>query len=243
MSAGGGRLSRGLLLAALGAAAGCSGFLEPTPESLAQLQLPPVRPPGDVRVRVRMDVDSPWLAGSFEGVVLARRGPSPKVRAQFFPDLGPKALDLTAAPGRIVGYFPVQKEGVDCALPGESTVHPITLIGATLLEHFADLTPARIEGMKAEAGVWLLQVPSLLPGCSTVLRYVPGKGVTGRRFRWHYGVTWDQEYRSPRECLVSASSVRVRISILEEKDATALAPALLELTLPEAVRLTAGTRK
>lgn len=243
MSAGGGVAVRGLLPALLAVVAGCSGFLEPTPEMLALLQLPPVPPAGALRVRVRMDVDTPWLAGAFEGVVLARRGPSPRVRAQFFPDLGPKAVDLAAAPGRIAGYFPVQHEGVDCTLPAESTVHPITLIGATLLEQFSELTPGRIDGMKADGGSWLLQVPSLIPGCDTVLTYLPGTGVTRRQFSWHYGVGWDQVYLSDRECLISAPSVRVKISVLEEKDAGTLAPSLFELEIPADVRLRAGSRK
>ncbi len=243
MSAGAGAAVRSLLPALLAAAAGCSGFLEPTPELLTQLRLPPAPPAGALRIRVRMDVDTPWLAGQFEGVVLARRGPSPRVRAQFFPDLGPKAVDLAAAPDRIAGYFPVQHEGVDCALPGESAVHPITLIGATLLEHFSELTPGRIEGMKADGGSWLLRVPSLVPSCDTVLTYLPGTGVTRRQFSWHYGIGWDQVYLSDRECLVTAPSVRVKISILEEKDAGVPAPSLFELTLPADVSLSAGSRK
>jgi len=46
-----------------------------------------------------MSVDSRWLAGEFDGVVLAHEGASPIARAQLFGDLGPKIFDLVRPPG------------------------------------------------------------------------------------------------------------------------------------------------
>ena len=68
-------------------AAGCSGFETPTPAQLRALPLPAedAATSGQplTRVRFQLSIDSPWLAGEFEGVVLADRLPAgPRLRAQ-----------------------------------------------------------------------------------------------------------------------------------------------------------------
>src|SRR5690348_6185238 len=72
---------RRLLGVFLLAAGGCSGFAAPTPDDFRRLRLDPdARHPEAVRYRIRLSVDSAWLAGEFDGVVLAREGPSPRAR-------------------------------------------------------------------------------------------------------------------------------------------------------------------
>jgi hypothetical protein len=230
-------------LALLAAGTGCSGFLEPTPERLARLHLPDPMEGKFYRIRLGMDVDTPWLTGHFQGVVIARRGADPRVRAQFFPDLGPKIIDLAASRRRIVGYFPIQNRGVDCALPDESELHPLTFMGATLLEHFAGLTPERIQGLKRTREGWILEVSSVVPDLDTWVSYLPGLGVQARAFEWHFGVGWFQEYREFHESVILAPSIRIGVSVLQEREVPDLDPALFELSLPEGVAVDEGSRK
>jgi len=159
------RLLGPLLLAAIG----CSGFARPTPEQL-RLLTPPEEPPTPVleRLRVHVSLDSAWLAGEFDGVVVAMRGPEgPLVRVQLFGDLGPKMLDLLARPERIVGFFPQTSEGIDCALPDEASPHLLLFMGASLLERYSRRTPARILGVREEPEGWLV---NLRPAVSDDLR-------------------------------------------------------------------------
>ena len=227
-------------------AAGCSGFAAPSPDQLKALGLDPSSvPPGTTveRHRIRMSVDSPWLTGEFEGGVVARRGGSPAIRAQLFGDLGPKALDVAARPDRVVGYFPQSLNGVDCALPAEAVPHPLLFLGVSLIEEFSARSEDRVLGIREEdGGVWVL-LQSAVPGLEVAEFRRADRAWTRRRFRWIYGVTWEQERSGPDELTITASGVLIRVKILERSVEAPRNPALLDLELPAAVRVGRGSRK
>jgi len=237
---------RALLSLLLLGAAGCSGFAAPSPDQLKALALaPPAGPPATTyeRHRIRMSIDSPWLAGEFEGGVVARRGASPAVRAQLFGDLGPKALDVMARPDRIVGFFPQSLNGVDCALPAEAVPLPLLFLGVSLIEEFSGRSESRVRGIREEdGGLWVL-LQSSVPGLEVTEFQRADRQWTRRRFRWIYGVTWEQERRGPDELTITASGVLIRVKILERNVEAPRNPDLLDLVLPADVRVVRGSRK
>ncbi|HVE39565.1 MAG TPA: hypothetical protein VNM14_06725 [Planctomycetota bacterium] len=235
------RLLGPLLLAAIG----CSGFARPTPEQL-RLLTPPEEPPTPVleRLRVHVSLDSAWLAGEFDGVVVAMRGPEgPLVRVQLFGDLGPKMLDLLARPERIVGFFPQTSEGIDCALPDEASPHLLLFMGASLLERYSRRTPARILGVREEPEGWLVKLRPAVRG-TEVHEFRDRNGrTTKRRIWWMYGLSWDEERPDSDDLRISATKLSLRVRILERSVDAALKPGSLDLILPAGVRLTQGSRK
>ncbi len=227
-------------------AAGCSGFAPPTPEQMGSLTLPERMPSvgvSVVRSRVRMNIDSKWLSGVFEGVILGRlEGGVPAVRAQFLGDLGPKALDLAATPERIVGYFPQVQEGIDCALPSEAAPHPILFMGVSLLERLVPVTKSRVMGVREdEEGTWVKLRPAV-EGVESTAIVSGGRNPPHRRYRWMYGLAWD-ERGSGDEVTITAPELSIQVKILGEEPLDPGAAPGLRLTLPADVRVTAGSRK
>ncbi|HEV3026945.1 MAG TPA: hypothetical protein VG457_05190, partial [Planctomycetota bacterium] len=204
---------RPLLAAFLLAGAGCSGFEAPTPELLRQLQLPSSRPEDPTRYRIHLSVDSPWLAGEFDGVVLARGGPSPTVRAQLFGDLGPKMLDLVARPDRITGFFPSTREGVDCSLPAESAPHLLLFLGVTLLEDLADLREDRVLGVREDGKGWWLNLKPVVPGVQCEARLALDGRTVERRFRWMHGLRWGERWEGRDACTITASGLVIKLLV------------------------------
>lgn len=236
------RLARLLLLSA----AGCSGFAAPTPALLDELGIAAAAPAtgAAIRCRIRMSIDSPWLAGEFEGIVAAlKEGTSAVVRAQLFGDVGPKMVDLLARRDRIIGFFPQAREGVDCALPDEEALHPLVLMGATLVEDFSELVRERVDGLRPEdGGTWLRLRPAVLgPSVRTFL--TRDRACTRRQFRWMYGLGWEEEWTTPDECRITAANLRIRVTILERQRSATLPSSIFELALPADVRIAKGSRK
>jgi hypothetical protein len=234
-------------------AAGCAGFDEPTSDRLVGL---PLRPPiagasGSPRatvVRFQMSVDSSWLVGEFEGVAVATEGglARPQVHAQLFGDLGPKVAELLVAPDRIVGYFPQTREGIDCAIPGEAAPHPLLFVGASLAEELLSReTAAEVSGIREDSdGTWLRLRPFLQ---GTEVHRLLSRGnpeLKRRRYWWMFGVHWEEDWVSPTECRISAPHLSMRVKILERREKEAGGPgAERGLSLPEDVRIVAGSRK
>jgi len=238
------RAATGLgVLGVLLLSAGCSGFAAPTSELLRQIPFPPSTPPDTMRYRVHMSLDSRWLAGEFDGVVLAHEGAAPLARAQLFGDLGPKVFDLAARPDRILGYFPQTREGVDCALPGEASPHPLLFLGVSLLEVFADVREERVLGIREDDRGWWLDLKPVVPGLrSEALVGKDGRTIE-RRFRWMYGVGWDLRWERPDACTVTASGLHIGVRILAVERMETRPAHVYDLTIPDDIRIVEGSRK
>jgi hypothetical protein len=220
-------------------AAGCTAWAPPTSDTFAWVSLaqPGVREP--TRLRLRLDIDSPWLSGQFEGAALAR--PGPEVRLQLFPDLGGKAVDLLATPTRIVGYFPQLREGIDMRLPGEARPHPLAFLGLHLLERAAPagtVTGWRpLEGDSATGASRIeARLNSVVEGATAFLSLEKPPRVTARRLRWMYGVEWTERPDGPDASVIEAPRLRVRLTVLERQHPKDLPAGAFELTLPPDVR-------
>ncbi|HLF92247.1 MAG TPA: hypothetical protein VJB14_02200 [Planctomycetota bacterium] len=225
---------RPALALALLAGLGCSPWRIPPEEVLSSLER--TQPPLDrpQRLKVRLDIESPWMSGQFEGVVLVRPGPA--VRAQFFPDVGGKVVDLLATPDRIVGYFPATREGIDCALPSEAKPHPILFMGLHLLERAAPITRDRVTGWFAISTADLFRVRSLVEGASETLILDPLGTLRERRFEWMYGLGWRESPLGPSKFVVEAPRIRMTVEVLERQVLEKAPEAAFELKLPPGVR-------
>jgi hypothetical protein len=200
--------------AILAGLAACAGLEPLDPETARALgELPGPEGPF-VRAKVLLEIESPSFSGRFEGVVLGRSGPEPAVRAQFFHDVGGKALDLSARPNRIAGRFPATGESILMSLPSEARPHPLAFLGASLLERFAAVTPERAQGVRrAEEGTWLV-----LEGAARGVRVeVLLPGGTPRRFSWMRGVRWEERGVPRRSVEIEAPRLRARGRILETR--------------------------
>lgn len=225
-------------------AAGCAAFDAPTDDRLRGIPLDPdAGGPTTTRCRFQMSIDSPVLAGEFEGVVVARRSPTdPVLRAQLFGDVGPKFAELMARPDRIVGYFPQTREGIDCSLPQEASPHLLLLVGASLVEEFLTrVDRSRVTGVRYEGGETWLRLRPAIPGTECHLR----KDVSAkiRRFSWMTGVHWMEVWPTPDECRISAPGIWIRVKILERTHPPLATLATMDLKLPDDVRIVQGSRK
>ena len=230
---------RRLLAAALLATAGCAG-----PNVSQDLRLPPPEAgaPVTARVRFSIDIESPWMSGRFDGMALARFDASPAVRVQLFPDMGPKAVDLSARPDRIVGYFPFQKQGVDCSLPTEAAPHFLLFMGATLLERYVPIR-ARLKEASRQGEGWQVELHPVVEGTEVSAFLGPDVKVYRRSYGWVRGVDWEERRLGDSETLIRASRIEMRVRILEEKQGIVLPPDAFDLALPADVRVVLGSRK
>ncbi len=236
-----------LLALAAALASGCRSWSEPT--EMERRDAARAHPGIDrpARLRVRLDVESPWLSGQFAGVVLAR--PGPEVRAQFFPDIGGKVIDLLATPRRIAGYFPMSREGMDCRLPEEARPHPLLFMGLHLLERVAPLAPERVTGWKVIDRTPMdyvvakeeARVDSVVEGASLELLFIrhqasiPFLQLRGRRFRWGFGIGWTERFEEGA-LLVEAPGLRLRVEVLERETLESVPASHFELELPSDVK-------
>ncbi len=193
--------------------AGCASWAPPGPEVLARVRELPAPHGPCVRARARLRLESPRMSGVFEGAIVLRTGPEPAARAQFFPDLGGKALDLAARPDRITAVFPQTGERVDTGRDGWRP-HFATLLGISLLEIAAPVEPARVTGARTgPEGLWV----ELRPVTEAARSYAlidPEGAVTRRRFRWSPGLSWDVEVEPGRRAAVKAPGLEVLVEIL-----------------------------
>lgn len=231
---------------ALCAVLGCSGFPPPTPDQLRSLGiLPPERSPEKpptLRIRFRMNVEGRWLAGLFDGVAVGTRGSAPIIRAQLFGDVGPKIVDLLAAPDRIRGFFPQTREALQCPLPDGAFPHPLVFMGVSLLEQFAPVTEDRVLGLRPEAGGWTARLRPTVPGVDLFVRYGPDGRLNGRRYGWMYGVRWDEAWLSENACVITASNLSIRLDLQQVKTVPAT-PGFFDLPLPDDATWIKGSTK
>ena len=224
-----------LLPFALAVMAGCAvPFEPPTPSDIGNLIQFPAPPGPYVRARTRFSIESLSFGGVFEGVVLARTGPSPVLRVQLFPDVGGKALDLVARPDRITGYLPHLGEGIDMALPSEARLHLLSLVGVTLLEHLVPVTGDRLIGVQRD-----MACGYRLRGAAVgveLTAWSAGLGHTRREFQWVHGVRWTELAVAGRSSEISTPRLSARMEVLEITFPKTLPDSLFELKLPDEVK-------
>ena len=134
-------------------------------------------------------------------------------------------------------------DGVDCALPREAARHPLLFLGASLLERFTPKVADHIEGVReAEDGLWIKLSPAIDGMTSTMFRDRAG-AMTLRRFSWMTGVAWEEQQTADQELRIRAPRMSIRIRMLDQADDVAVKPGLLDVTLPEDVRIVEGSRK
>ena len=215
------------------AGTGCCSFDEPSLELLSVLRYAPPPPGPCVQAKVRVKIDSPWIAGTFDGVLVARTGDSPIIRMQLFPELGPKALDLVASPSHVTGYFPHKGQGDDHSLPLESIPTPIDGLGVTLVEHFTPLGEERALGMREKDDGWTLKIQPVIEGLKLEGRITKEGRILSRSFRHSWLVRWTQEVHPDGGFSINAGKLSLRLNILETKTIQNLPDKLFVLRLPE----------
>ena len=202
---------RSAVLLLLGLSA-CRGYPEPTPELLDRVKAIPPLPGPYLRVEADMDVESPWMSGRFNAVAIGRTGVNPRVRAQMFPDLGGKAVDLLATPGHVSGTLPQAGQSVESDLATEKEIHPLHFIGITLLEHFASGITYRVIGARPSEG-WLLLKPLAKVG-KVQVKLDENDRIVRRIITWH--ATWEEEI-GPDEVTIRAKGVTIRLTNIRRK--------------------------
>lgn len=232
------RLPGFLLVLAAGAStllsAGCSAYDAPSPETLARIRLAPASRPAVVRHRVHLSLDSRWLAGEFDGVVVSEPGAA---RIQLFGDVGPKMIDLLARPDRMTGYFPQTREGVDVVLPDRAVPHPLLFLGATLLEDLSEVDADRILGVQESDEGWWLDLKPVIPGMRCEELRGPDGLSRERRFKWMYGVKWRERWEGAELCTIEAPGVTIRVRILGRDTVEPRPSKAFEIELPGDVRV------
>jgi hypothetical protein len=187
------------------------------------------------RVRVRLDVESPWLTGRFTGEIVAR--PGPELRAQFFPDLGGKAIDLLATRERVVGWFPHARSGIDVRLAEGPRPHPLLFMGLQLLEEFAPLDRDRLTGWIEDRSRPRMRWDAVAPGARVeavgrrIPLSIPILEVVERRFFWRGGFSWTSR-REAGATLVEAPGMRMRVEPLGFEHPKEVPDSAFELVLP-----------
>ncbi len=206
------------LLPALAALfAGCQGYSEPTPGVLARVRwMDPLKGPA-LRLTVEIDIEGSKLAGRFDGVIVARTGPSPVLRAQCFPDLGPKAIDLVARRDRIRGILGPEGERVDAAMPLVGMPHPLLLMGLSLLEHVAPVTEDRVLGVRDEGDLTWLSLRPVVEGSHSAAALDGMNRVVRRSYSWVYGIRWEEDLDPGRNLTIRAPNFIMRVRIRESQ--------------------------
>lgn len=218
------------------AAAGCQGFVPPSPELASRVRDLPAPPGPYLRARVRIDIESSSLSGQFDGAILAQTGPRPRVRLQAFPDLGGKVLDLVASPVRIAGYLPQSNEGGDYALPLQGSANAFVCLGLSLLEQFAPLGEERLLGMKEGPDGWWILVRPLTDDVELTAFIESGGALARRRYRWSWIVQWDHVAEGRDAFEIGAHGTRIRIQMLDPRVVERVPDSAFELKVPADAR-------
>ncbi len=93
-----------------------------------------------VRRQGRVRIESPWFGGEFKAVAVERRGTSPLVRLQLFPDVGGKVLDLVASPDAVAAHWVHSGEVV------QDREELIGFLCVSLIENACPLSWGRVRG-------------------------------------------------------------------------------------------------
>jgi hypothetical protein len=194
------------------------------PDQLARLDLAP--PAAPQRLHLEVDLESRWLSGVFDALVVTRSSP-PAVRLQLLPDLGAPILDLVATPAAITarmhGEDAVRRwRGQDDDPP----LAPPLLFAITLLEQHAALGHDRIVAAFSGPPI-TLDLRGLFPGTRVVDAELQSGEVVGRTFRRGHVVWRDTLAGDHGE--VTAPGFRLRARVLAREDAGDVGDDLFDL--------------
>jgi len=188
-------------------------------------------PPAAVRQTVRVTFDSEWVAGEFDGVLVARTGARPAVRFQAFPDLGRKAIDLVASSQRIAGWLPATRQGSDHATPLSGTPNAVDVLGVILLERFAEIEAT---GMREENGAWWVRVRPRIECLDVAVRVRADGTVARRRFERGWAA-WDEEITA-HGFTVTGYRMRFAVTVVESTPLDAVPDGTFDLKIPADAR-------
>ncbi|MFT4515270.1 MAG: hypothetical protein ACI91B_003984 [Planctomycetota bacterium] len=135
------RLGTFLLLAACLVLSGCHSFAPASPatQQLVRAMELSERIPTD---QFLLEIESPYLAGVFDVLFVVEQQ---TMRAQLFPDVGGKVLDLTVGPDAISATMPGKTYRAEAPLH-QAEPHLALVLAAMLAELMAPVTPARVVG-------------------------------------------------------------------------------------------------
>ncbi len=64
-----------------------------------------------------------------------------------------------------------------------------------------------------------------------------------RRFRWMYGLSWDERWEAPDRITIRASGLVIRVRVLETEPLAQRPARAYDFALPEDIRIVEGSRK
>jgi len=204
------------------AAAACSTAL---PESdLAALL--PLGPGVAERFVLEVEIDSPGLTGTFDGVLVTRPDP-PAVRFQLLPDLGAPILDVCATPEGVAGVMHGHGELQRWPAADKASAPELLLLfGITLLEQHAQVTRERV--LAASAGTPVhLRLRGVYPGTTVEKAEVAGRSVRGRCYR--YGAASWRDHLDSDVGTVEGPRFRLRARVIAREAAGDLADDVFHL--------------
>ena len=169
----------GLLLFALLTCAGCRSFGPAAQETLARLRPMPLA--GQLGPSFELELESPQLAGVFDGVWDLEDG---VLRVQLFPDIGGKVLDLTARKGEVQATTPDGDYRASAPLD-DAPPHLALVLAAVLAELGTPVTAARVLGERAADGGGV--EVRLAPALGGEVRATLGPDGAIRRYRLSFG--------------------------------------------------------
>lgn len=134
-------LGKVLSLAAFVVVSGCQGFapVSPATQQLVRAMELSERIPAD---QFLLEIESPYLAGVFDVLFVVEQQ---TMRAQLFPDVGGKVLDLTVGPQVITATMPGESYRAEPPLQ-QAEPHFALVLAAMLGELMAPVTAMRVVG-------------------------------------------------------------------------------------------------
>jgi hypothetical protein len=224
------------LLLALAAAPGCRTGAGEAEVPTTSLPPAPAAPTVPFRLQAEVEIESPTLRGHFDLILAAAPGAHPRLRAQLFPALGPKILDLSASTRRLEARIPQERHSLAVDLtrpvPAEVTRELAFLLGVTLLESLGPPPQERALAARRTAEGFVVRTAPLLPSIEVEVDLDPAGQVRRRRFRLGR-IAFTEILESPDARRVEAEDFLLRVAVVEQREDPDLPGDLLALP-PEA---------
>jgi hypothetical protein len=213
---------------------GCRTFFPPTPELVANLDARAADQTGDLRATGRVRVESDVLRGEFLAAVAWSRGDRPRIRVQWFPELGGKVLDLLATPERIAGALPATDQRLDIHPDAPAAAYqPLLLMGLSVLESCLLVTPERVLDARPLDQGFELRLRSVRRWLRLRAK-VDDQGNVRQLDFDHLGARWSERRDADgRRRVIEAKGFRIEILIEEIEPEATLPDAVFEWQSPD----------